>query len=199
MDELVCACGCGCTLVSTDARGRARKYIHGHNGRLQVKKPYSSQEAQARVIQWRKDNPVKYKALARRGWLKRYKNHRDEELARSKEFQKRTRPARTRTNVAYMKAHPEKVSEWQHRTRAKRLSRPGDHTSEQWIARVTFWGWKCRYCGVELDAKTLTKDHMIPLARGGSNWASNLVPACLDCNKAKWCHDFKSFIQRRVL
>lgn len=39
----------------------------------------------------------------------------------------------------------------------------------------------CVYCGEPAD----TADHVIPVAAGGSNAASNLVPACRRCNREK--------------
>jgi hypothetical protein len=53
------------------------------------------------------------------------------------------------------------------------------------------WLWKfgssprCHYCDLPLTLKTSTKDHLVPLCRGGSNLIDNLVPACLACNQAK--------------
>lgn len=41
----------------------------------------------------------------------------------------------------------------------------------------------CVYCGAE--GVTLELDHMIPLARGGSNHLLNLIPACMPCNRSK--------------
>lgn len=43
------------------------------------------------------------------------------------------------------------------------------------------YGSQCQYCKKEAD----TIDHVIPLARGGSNDISNLVPACRSCNSSK--------------
>ena len=43
----------------------------------------------------------------------------------------------------------------------------------------------CLYCGKEHPAATLTRDHVIPLSRGGrDNW-SNVVTACRRCNAHK--------------
>lgn len=43
----------------------------------------------------------------------------------------------------------------------------------------------CHYCGVELAENESTLDHLIPLARGGSNSLQNLVLACQPCNTWK--------------
>lgn len=40
----------------------------------------------------------------------------------------------------------------------------------------------CAYCGTERE---LTKDHVIPRSRGGSNEPDNIVWACRNCNSAK--------------
>ena len=43
----------------------------------------------------------------------------------------------------------------------------------------------CYWCKCDLNEKTMTADHKIPLARGGSNATDNIVLACEDCNKEK--------------
>lgn len=43
-------------------------------------------------------------------------------------------------------------------------------------------GNKCVYCSAADD---LTLDHVVPLSRGGSNTAENLVTACRSCNSSK--------------
>lgn len=44
---------------------------------------------------------------------------------------------------------------------------------------------KCHYCGVELDARTATMDHILPVSRGGRSTKGNVVPSCKPCNTAK--------------
>lgn len=43
----------------------------------------------------------------------------------------------------------------------------------------------CRYCGATAPEAKLTVDHVVPVALGGSDDASNLVTACVDCNAGK--------------
>jgi 5-methylcytosine-specific restriction endonuclease McrA len=68
------------------------------------------------------------------------------------------------------------------RRRARNRQASGYFTREQWQARLDYHGNKCYYCTSEHN---LTIDHRIPLSRGGTNWPSNLVPACHSCNSKK--------------
>lgn len=43
----------------------------------------------------------------------------------------------------------------------------------------------CRYCGATAPDTTITVDHVVPVALGGSNEPANLVAACVDCNAGK--------------
>ena len=43
----------------------------------------------------------------------------------------------------------------------------------------------CAYCAQEFDAKDLTRDHVQPRSRGGSNDWVNSVTACKSCNHHK--------------
>lgn len=46
-------------------------------------------------------------------------------------------------------------------------------------------GHACRYCGAAAPDVTLTVDHVIPQALGGSSEPENLVAACMPCNSGK--------------
>lgn len=69
--------------------------------------------------------------------------------------------------------------------RARLAGAKGTFTELQWLARLEYYGCRCAYCHVELDRNSATIDHAIPISRGGTNWPSNLVPACLRCNIRK--------------
>lgn len=43
----------------------------------------------------------------------------------------------------------------------------------------------CQYCGTVLETKDYTIDHVIPRSRGGKSTWTNLVLACVECNKLK--------------
>lgn len=57
-------------------------------------------------------------------------------------------------------------------------------------------GLACVYCsaGVE-DGTRLDLDHVLPVAKGGSNRESNLVTACQRCNNAKSARNVAEFIK----
>ena len=44
------------------------------------------------------------------------------------------------------------------------------------------WNWKCAYCG---DKNNLTIDHVVPRAKGGTDFTKNVVCCCHSCNQSK--------------
>lgn len=56
----------------------------------------------------------------------------------------------------------------------------------------------CRWCGLELDEKTLTIDHFIPLSSGGDWDIHNCVPACNKCNQLR-CQMSEAILRVREL
>ena len=46
-------------------------------------------------------------------------------------------------------------------------------------------GHLCMYCGKQFPERMLTRDHILPLSRGGEDCWSNVVSACKPCNHAK--------------
>ena len=45
----------------------------------------------------------------------------------------------------------------------------------------------CHWCNTPLDMANATIDHVVPLARGGTNQRDNLVLACRPCNSSRAC------------
>ena len=46
-------------------------------------------------------------------------------------------------------------------------------------------GYTCMYCLTTLGDRHLTRDHVVPLSRGGRNVWTNVVTACRACNQRK--------------
>lgn len=60
----------------------------------------------------------------------------------------------------------------------------------------------CRYCRTEFDEIALrTKDHVVPLSRGGLNTKENKVYACTHCNSWKADYSLENWLKdvKRVL
>lgn len=74
------------------------------------------------------------------------------------------------------------------RARARKCGAKGVFDAHDVEQRIDQQEARCHYCGEELDFDGPNKwqvDHFIPLSRGGSNWASNIVIACAGCNRDK--------------
>lgn len=61
----------------------------------------------------------------------------------------------------------------------------GRHTMSEWFTYGRSVNWTCEYCGTHLGYERSTKDHRLPLARGGSDAIHNLAVACRPCNSCK--------------
>lgn len=53
---------------------------------------------------------------------------------------------------------------------------------------------KCHYCNVFVLMTEITKDHVIPISKGGKNLANNIVPSCRLCNIKKGNSDYSDFM-----
>jgi 5-methylcytosine-specific restriction endonuclease McrA len=81
------------------------------------------------------------------------------------------------------KYHPERPtpSEWR-QWRMDKARWLGTHTKTEWKELRDRIGM-CLGCGSR--SRHLTKDHVIPIARGGCDCIQNIQPLCLPCNSKK--------------
>lgn len=143
-----------------------------------------------------------------RRWMRHwYHRHREEGQRRLRERRAQNGEAwRARDRAYYKKARRERLGQygrkiakqrawarrnrpklayWTSRYRARKHGAKGAHTFAEWQARVHLFRWRCFHCAKRLTRKTVTKDHLVPLFRGGSENPTNLVPACKSCNSSK--------------
>lgn len=113
---------------------------------------------------YRRKNPDKYRAWQRR--------HDD-----------RFRELRREASRRWRKEHPASHAHVAAARRARELAAPGKHTLSEWLALLERCNFRCAYCGRQTPG--LTRDHDVPLIRGGSHAIDNIRPACARCNSKK--------------
>lgn len=87
---------------------------------------------------------------------------------------------------AYRKANPDRMATHANTLRARKASASGAHTAAEWNSVKEYFGFHCAYClRHESECGKLCRDHVLPLARGGSDDIENIVPACRSCNSSK--------------
>lgn len=83
----------------------------------------------------------------------------------------------------YVKKNPERIAHLKARRYAREKNAEGSHTLEEWQELKDRNGNVCVSCKQQ---KKLTKDHIIPLSKGGSDYITNIQPMCRNCNSRKW-------------
>lgn len=153
------------------------KKVHKERCDNWVKKNLEKRKTKNKI--WNMAHPENLRAMRKKYY---YKN-RLKKIAKTREWMKNN-PIKTKIN---------RQNSWR-RHRALRLNASGFHTYEEWMNRVDYYGWRCIYCKINLNDKTLTQDHLIPLSRNGTDWPANLAPACSLCNSKKYNKKYLEFI-----
>ncbi|QPC84448.1 HNH endonuclease [Phototrophicus methaneseepsis] len=77
--------------------------------------------------------------------------------------------------------------------RARKLRVSGTLSAALLRDRIYESGGRCEWCHTNLLQQEFELDHIVNLARGGSNIASNIVVSCPDCNRRKSSRHVASF------
>lgn len=143
--------------------------------------------AKAANARWKTKYPGRVNELRKGKSKDAYTRQRDRILA-----YQRTQRAVDATGVkvrayhnAWAAKNKTKVAEWTQQSRARRAGAPGSHTIAEWKSVLRHHKRLCVYCGGKLTRTNVTKDHVVPLSRGGSHDIRNIVPACRRCNSRK--------------
>ncbi len=132
------------------------KYEHTHH-----------EQRKATAAAWRAAHPEK--KSAKRQYAKRHYRENTER--------------RKRQMSAWWAAHPQAHVLYEMRRRLRKILNGGGCNLVRLQARIDFYGGRCWIPGCAKPYEAI--DHVIPLAKGGSNWPANLRPICKSHNSQK--------------
>ena len=122
---------------------------------------------------WRQANPERFKKMGKNY----YEKNRKDILIQAKTYRLSNRVRR---------------NHWNSVRRARKRNAGGSHTTHQWLDKLELYKGYCHWC-LRIVKGVTHKDHVIPLAKGGSDDITNVVPSCASCNlskKAQMPHEF---------
>jgi 5-methylcytosine-specific restriction endonuclease McrA len=149
---------------------RRRYYEEKHPGSARYG-ILTDQEKKIRVLENSKRHYQENKELYLQWHRNNYRKNKDKILTRNK---------------AWASANPDKIRKLSlagtNRRKVRQLNCKGSHTYEEWQDMIAKCEYKCVSCGKK---KKLSKDHIVPLIRGGTDYIDNIQPLCRECNSAK--------------
>lgn len=123
------------------------------------------QGARARCTEWRRNNA-------------------DRARAYNREWHSRNKERHLETSRAWKRAHPELVRVNWHNRRALEKSNGGKLSVGLAQKLIRLQKGKCACCGLDLG-KNYHLDHIVPIARGGTNTDDNIQLLRAECNFSK--------------
>lgn len=88
-----------------------------------------------------------------------------------------------------------KILVWNRKRTLEKKGVVGSHTNEEWEDIRRYYDFRCAKCGIKESElrrmwkgtylNKLTKDHIVPISRGGTDFIWNIQPLCVSCNARK--------------
>lgn len=146
-------------------------------------------------VEWRVNATAKWNASDSGKRYKRLwtKHNRDRLNSKSREWKEANVDKVKAGKAQYYRNNPLVARAEFHRRRARTLGAEGSFTRQDFERICALQRHRCACCRRK---RKLTVDHIVPLARGGSNRPSNIQGLCRSCNARKHALDPIEFMQK---
>lgn len=161
------------------------------------------ENAKRRSKRFRGNNP-QYVAFCNKKKLEHYHRNKEEYALRWKAYYEANKERILESNHKYYRENKERCSQrfkrysqtekaqeifarLRHNRRVRTKDTLTTLTAKQWRDCQKHFDNKCAYCCA--DGK-ITKDHFVPVIKGGEFTVRNIIPACESCNRSKRDRDF---------
>lgn len=136
-----------------------------------------SKETREKMSLFRKGKPSNNKG-------KKFSEHarKNMSIARKKQFADKTKHPRWKGGIS---AEPKYFVNKARERRIKKQGNGGNHTQGEWETLKAQYNWTCLRCKKVEPKIQLTRDHIIPISKGGSDNIENIQPLCRSCNAIK--------------
>lgn len=109
-------------------------------------------------------------------------DHKEEKAEYDKQYRKDRKENIKETLDHWHKKNPGKRYLYTINRRARKKGAEGSHTIQEWLNLCVKYNNRCLRCKKE---RVLTRDHIVPLIKGGTNFITNIQPLCRSCNASK--------------
>ncbi len=111
-----------------------------------------------------------------------YQDNKEEECEKKRQDYQKNPDKYAEKNSSYRKNNPDIIKYHQRKYRNSKFNAEGSYTEEEWELLKKLSGYRCLRCG---ELVKLTRDHIIPLSEGGTDYIDNIQPLCQSCNSIK--------------
>jgi len=89
----------------------------------------------------------------------------------------------------YRKRNRDKAASWAQNRASRKRGAEGQFTAADIQRIFKLQSGRCAYCRIKLKLSKVSRDHIVSLAKGGTNHPRNLQVLCPLCNSRKSCKD----------
>ena len=141
--------------------------------------------------------PAGVRAERKKAAFRKWYQANRERVLEKKSQEAKASPARRREynktyNPLWRSQNRELVTLLSLRHRRRKQGARGSYSLEEWREKCLLLDSRCFYCH-RTDLK-LTADHLVPPSRGGSDYITNIVPACRPCNSRKRDKTYEEYV-----
>ncbi len=114
-----------------------------------------------------------------------YETHKEEFIKNQMAYYRKHKQNKSNYDRVYRKLHSAERSFSSNARRVKKLNAGGLHTLEQWEKLKEQFDFTCPACGGKEPEIKLTRDHIVPIIKNGTDNIDNIQPLCRNCNSSK--------------